>query len=95
MEEQSPSDYQFPGATWFVNLWLKIKKEKFTWGLPNTHMTDFLEKLGLTLLTCKNHRDFRQEFLGSLSPKTALARGENIGVASTGRSNIEFGEQPQ
>jgi O-methyltransferase involved in polyketide biosynthesis len=63
LEVKSPGDYQFPDATRFVNLGLKIKREKFIWGLLNTELGHFLNTSGLTLLTFKTHRDLRQEFL--------------------------------
>lgn len=83
MEAQSPEDYQFENARWFVNFWLKIKGEKFTWGLQSKNLGAFIEKSGMVLLSTKTHRELRAEILAPGHKQMPLACGENVAVAET------------
>jgi len=83
MEAQAPGDYQFKNARWFVNFWLKIKSEMFTWGLQSKNLGAFVEKSGMALLSIKTHSELRAEMLAPNHQQMPLACGENVAVAET------------
>ena len=83
MEEKAAEDYQFKNASGFVNLWLKLKKERFTWGLENERLAPFLRSLGFTLEELETTDDLREKYISDENKNAPLAVGENIASATT------------
>jgi methyltransferase (TIGR00027 family) len=81
MEELAPGDYQFRNATKLMRLWLRWKRELFTWGLKNGQLAGFLGQSGFRLLGYKTHQDFRSAMVSEANKGASLAIGENVALA--------------
>ena len=72
----------FRNSTWFVRLWLRLKKEPFQWGLPRAEIKDFLASRGFSLTELATEEKLRREHLhGDCLQQEALAVGEILCVA--------------
>ena len=83
MEKQPCGSIQFESATLFTNLWLRLKNERFTWGIESHSLADFLLRRGLTLL---ERCDTSTLAATHLTPASShrIAKGEYIALASIG-----------
>jgi len=84
MEENNKGSYLFSNSSVFTTLWLKMKKEIFTWGLNKDQLIPFLNQSGFRLINCKTHTDLRKEFLSDSNSRAPLVIGENVVVAQLG-----------
>ncbi len=83
MEQRKPGDFQFQNAGALVNFWLRLKRERFAWGLRPDKVAGFLEESEFDLLLYQTHQDFRRELLSGANKNAALAIGENVILAET------------
>ena len=72
----------FRNSTWFVRLWLRLKKEPFRWGVPRSEIEDFVAARGFSLRELATEETLRQgPLLGDGLRRAALAEGEILCVA--------------
>ena len=84
MEENNKGSYLFSNTSLIATLWLKMKKETFTWGLNKDQLLPFLNQSGFRLLNCKTHKDLRKEFISDANSSAPLVIGENVAVGQWG-----------
>lgn len=75
---------RFHKASRFVDLWLDLKGEPFTWGIAPDALGAFLDRCGFTLECVIDHDALRQRYLdGWRGAPLELAEGELIAVATS------------
>ena len=83
IRDHSGSNSRFMNASGFVNFWLKLKKERFTWGLENERLAPFLRSVGFTLEEFETTDELREKYISDENKNAPLAVGENIASATT------------
>ena len=81
MDEQRPGNFQFRNATRLVDLWLRLKHEKFVWGIDPDQVGVFLEERGHRLQSWAGEEELRERLLTPGNRHAPLAIGENVALA--------------
>ncbi|MCB0712290.1 MAG: class I SAM-dependent methyltransferase [Ignavibacteriae bacterium] len=82
MERDSEGKVNFPSATSFVNLWLKLKGEPFQWGIKREHVVEWLGQLDIVLNEIVDTDKLLQRYLPNIATQTTPpARGEFVCIA--------------
>lgn len=81
MDEQRPGNFQFRNATRLVDLWLRLKQEKFVWGIGPDQLGAFLEERGHRLKSWVGEKEFRERLLTPENRHAPLAIGEHVALA--------------
>jgi methyltransferase (TIGR00027 family) len=85
MEHDASGRPAFRNATFLVRLWLALKKEPFTWGLPRTAIQGFLRARSFEMVVLATDETLRNEYLGGDAANETIAQGELVCVADAVR----------
>jgi|SaaInlStandDraft_4_1057021.scaffolds.fasta_scaffold61524_2 O-methyltransferase involved in polyketide biosynthesis len=78
MQEQQKENFQFANASRFVNWWLKLKGEHFTWGLKKERVESFMNEHHFSITKHLDYKKLKKRYLTTYDENEAIAEGENI-----------------
>ncbi|MGE3799783.1 MAG: class I SAM-dependent methyltransferase [Candidatus Kapaibacterium sp.] len=82
MERDANGKVNFPSATSFVNLWLKLKGEPFQWGIKREDVEKWLDQFDIVLSEIVDRDRLLQRYLPNIAAQTTPpARGEFVCIA--------------
>jgi hypothetical protein len=85
MERLEDGRIAFRGQHRLIDLWLRLKKEPFRWGIRKEALPGFLRERGFECLEVATHREFRERYLTTPEGQgLPLVDGDHLCLARAG-----------